>query len=161
MWRRFCKTSVPANRTLKNSTLKENPMITIKRTWWTPHEGPVDLPSNYYLPGVEGYVTITRNRHVITQNEKLRGVPLVSLTGTYSPRKTRCPSLKKRFEDDGLVPLFRPLPYKALLRKNMRRRPKPLPPMTIRIELFPPVKMAKRKVTYVHRPSGEVTFCHQ
>jgi len=91
-------------------------MIEIKKTAWTPYEGPIELPSEYYLPGVHRYITITRNRHVITQNEKLRGVPIVMLTGTYQPKPTSCPSLRKRFYDDGLVPLFRPLPYDALRR---------------------------------------------
>lgn len=136
-------------------------MITLKRTWWHPQEGPVDLPSDTYLPGIPRYVSITRSRHAVTQNEKLRNVPLVMSLGTYNTRKTKCPSLRERFEDDGLIPIIRPRPYRALMKRNRQRKPKPLPPMTIRVELFPPVKMAKREVVYDHRPTNPVKFCHE
>lgn len=92
----------------------------------------------------------------------IKGIPLVMLNGTYQPRKTKCPSLKKRFIDDGLIPIFRPRPYKGKPRRRNQHRwwqPKPLPPMTIRVELFPPVKRVKQEITYDHSPSGTLTFC--
>lgn len=85
---------------------------------------------------------------------------MVMSLGTYNPRKTRCPNLKKRFEDDGLIPIIRPRPYTALMhQKRRRRKPESLPPMTIRVELFTPVNMKKRKVIYDHSASPSIRFC--
>ena len=63
---------------------------------------------------------VTRNRHVVTQAEGLRGVPLVVAAGVYAPTKTKCPQLTKRFVDDGLVPLWRPCAYRVFSRKVSR-----------------------------------------
>ena len=63
---------------------------------------------------------VTRNRHVVTQAEGLRGVPLVVAAGVYAPTKTKCPQLTKRFVDDGLVPLWRPCAYRVFSRKRSR-----------------------------------------
>ena len=95
-------------------------MITIERHWWHPHEGHVSLPSETYLPCTGRYVMVTRNRHVITRADSLRGVPLVVAAGVYAPTKTKCPGLTKRFVDDGLVPLWRPCAYRVFLRKRSR-----------------------------------------
>ena len=91
-------------------------MITLKRTWWTPHEGHVDLPGDTYLPGLPKYVTVSRARDTVTRDVRLKGVPLVMLAGTYAPKKTRCPVLRRRFADDGLIPLWRPRTYRAIAR---------------------------------------------
>lgn len=95
-------------------------MITIEKHWWHPHEGHVSLPSETYLPCTGRYVMVTRNRHVVTQAEGLRGVPLVVAAGVYAPTKTKCPQLTKRFVDDGLVPLWRPCAYRVFSRKRSR-----------------------------------------
>lgn len=95
-------------------------MITIAKHWWHPHEGHVSLPSETYLPCTGRYVMVTRNRHVVTQAEGLRGVPLVVAAGVYAPTKTKCPGLTKRFVGDGLIPLWRPCAYRVFSRKGSR-----------------------------------------
>lgn len=64
------------------------------------------------LPGI-GQVLVSRSRHVVTGNEALRGVPVVSLLWWEKP--VRCPSLfKEAPADDGLYPIFRTRPFAQL-----------------------------------------------
>lgn len=58
-----------------------------------------------------GRVLVSRCRHLVTGNETLRGVPVVSLLWWEQP--VRCPSFEKRHRnvDDGLYPILRSQPF--------------------------------------------------